>query len=190
MGFGSRKIIIAAVFAGSLMLAACSSQDGSTAKQASDTKAEQPSGSSAQAAKKEKTVEQALPPIKEAKGVPEKEKLAIMAVLNQYIKSFNHEDVNQYIRTLSPHSTSFKIDDEKQFMQKTFKKMNINMTPKQMMIIDYKGNTANVFTDMDTTVVERSSGDRMERSSRQIITLQKESSGWKISRLFAMENQQ
>ncbi|MED1204368.1 hypothetical protein [Heyndrickxia acidicola] len=186
MGVGSRKIMTAAVIAGSIMLAACSSQGSSTSSQAADSKAVQSAGN----AQKEKTVEQALPPIKEATGVPEKDKQAIMKVLNQYITSFNHEDINAYIRTLSPHSTSFKIDDEKQFMQKTFKKMSMDMTPKQMMIIDYKGNTANVFTDMDTTVVERSSGDKMDRSSRQIITLNKESDGWKISKLFAMENQQ
>ncbi|MGE8206883.1 hypothetical protein ACQKP0_20435 [Heyndrickxia sp. NPDC080065] len=181
------KFFLIFMLMNSLLLAACGKDESS--KTNNDTNVTKNNQENQQANPKGSTAknDEAAPPIKEPENLPAKEKKAILSVLDKHYKSFNKKDLNGYIGTLSKNSTSFKIEDERDYIKKMFDTMNIKLVPENVVIIDYKDTEANVFTQMKTIVSEKGSKKKVEKLSRQVNTFKKENGKWKIFSTYAME---
>lgn len=189
------KFLIVCMLLGTLLLAACGKDESSEKKSdshvATDNSEKQKDQQKQQSEQKnpvESTVKEAEPPIKEAKNVPEKEKKALLAALDQHVKTFNKKDLDGYMETISKNPTSFKFDEEKAYIKKVFDSMDIKLEPQKLVIIDYKDTEANIFTEMNTVASEAGSKKKVENISRQVNTFRKEDGKWKLIATFAIES--
>lgn len=175
---------------GSLLLAACGKDKDTEKKQGTNTESSSEAQSKQNNQKdnqEETTTDEAAPPIKEAKNIPPQEKKALLAVLNQHVKTFNKKDLDGYMDTISKNPKSFKYDEEREYMKKVFETMDLKIEPQTALIIDYKSTEANIFTEMKTIAAEAGSKKKIEKVSRQVNTFRKEDGKWKLIATFAME---
>lgn len=187
------KGILAGLLAAVLLLGACGNGDTEPSGEKENTAKETEVGKENQITDKDKEKEEpvedaGLPPLKPAADIPKEEEKALMAVMKQHIDAFNSKDLDRYMETLSKKPESFSYDDEKDYMKKVFSTMDLEMSPKQMFIIEYSDKEASVFTDMKTRAVDPESKKEIVSVTRQINTLRKEEGGWKMIATFAMEN--
>lgn len=193
MKINKYKLLLVFMLMGSLLLAACGKdkdtekKQGTNTESRSDTQANQNNQDKQKDNQEEATTDEAAPPIKEAKNIPAQEKKALLAVLNQHVKTFNKKDLDGYMDTISKNPKSFKYDEEREYMKKVFETMDLKIEPQTALIIDYKSTEANIFTEMKTIAAEAGSKKKIEKVSRQVNTFRKEVGKWKLIATFAME---
>jgi PBP1b-binding outer membrane lipoprotein LpoB len=178
------KKILSILLIGVFLLTACSN-NGNTSEKKSTAKENQ---TETKPTKKEVIdTELVKPSLKEAANIPASDKKALLAVVNQYIKAFNDENLDAYMKTISKNPTSFQYEDEKTYTKKVFETMNMHMVPTKLVIIDYKPTEANVYMEMKTTISEKGTQKKVLKNSRQISTYRKENGEWKMISTQAME---
>lgn len=127
--------------------------------------------------------------IEEVKDIPEKEKEKIIAAFQEYIDSFNAEDINRYKKTLSENAEGFNYEEDVQAAQDAFKKYDINKKSSDITIVKYSDKEAQVFSKIVTDMTETSSKAQLSYSGRQVTVFVKEDDDWKISSIFYIGDQ-
>ncbi len=187
MNIHKTRLLLIFMLVGALMLAACGKEEESSDKQEDTKVTTNNEQENSNASSSENIGESTPPPIQEAENIPAKEKKALLAAFDQHVKTFNQKDLDGYMSTISKNPTSFKLDEERDYIKNIFETTDIQINPQNVIIIDYKDNEANIFTEMKTIVSETGSKKKVEQLSRQINTFKKEDGQWKLNATFAME---
>lgn len=127
--------------------------------------------------------------IEEAQNIPEKEKEKIIAAFDEYIDSFNAEDIERYKNTLSKNAEGFNYQEDIKEAQEAFKKYNIKKTPSDVTIVKYTEKEAQVFSKIVTDMTETASKANLSTSGRQVTVFVKENDDWKVSSIFYIGDQ-
>lgn len=128
--------------------------------------------------------------IEEVSGVPAEEKEKIVAAFNEYIESFNVEDIDRYAQTISKNPKGFNYDQELKDVKKTFDQYRvIDRKAEDITIVKYSEEEAQVFSNMTAEMVEESSNIEVTGGARTVVVLVKEEGNWKVTSVHAMDNQ-
>ncbi|CAM3263774.1 nuclear transport factor 2 family protein [Filibacter tadaridae] len=126
--------------------------------------------------------------IEEATGVPQEEKEQILRVFNAYIDTFNEQDIEGYIETLSDRTESFDKEEERKGLTEAFNQNELKRQVSDVTIVKYDEEKAQVFANLETTMKQKSTGLKTSPSGRQVTVLTKDDGKWKISAVHYMGN--
>ena len=127
--------------------------------------------------------------IEEAAGVPAQEKIALMDAFDTYIHAFNNEDVDEYMGTLSKEPKSFTIEEEQTYIEEIFADYEINREATDVTIVKYAEDEAQVFSNLNTKLKQKSTALETSRTGRQVTVFAKEDAEWKVTSVYYMEDQ-
>ena len=128
--------------------------------------------------------------ITEASSVPAEEKEKILAAFNEYIESFNAEDIDRYAQTLSKNPRGFKYDQELDDVKRIFDQYSvIDRKAEDITVVKYSEEEAQVFSTMIANMIEEGSAIEVEGEARTVVVLVKEEGNWKVTSVHAMDNQ-
>jgi len=128
--------------------------------------------------------------VEEASGVPAEEKEKILVTFNEYIESFNVEDIDRYAQTLSKNPKGFKYEQELDEVKKIFNQYSvIDRKAEDITIVKYSEEEAQVFSNMTAKMVEEASDIEMTGEARTVVVLVNEEGKWKVTSVHAMDNQ-
>lgn len=122
--------------------------------------------------------------IEEATNVPEKEKKALLASFTEYMESFNAEDPERYMNTISKNPEGFNYDAEKVKVEETFNDFNTIRTADNITIIEYDKSQAQVFSNIYTSFEQMDTGAKLEQNGRQVTVFVKENGKWLVSSVY------
>ncbi|MFJ7825304.1 nuclear transport factor 2 family protein [Psychrobacillus sp. NPDC096623] len=122
--------------------------------------------------------------IEEATNVPEKEKSALIDSFTEYMESFNEEDVERYMKTISKNPEGFNYDDEKIMVEKTFHDFDTTRTAENITVIEYNNSQAQVFSNIHTSLEQIDSGAKLSQNGRQVTVFVKEDGNWLVSSVY------
>jgi ketosteroid isomerase-like protein len=128
--------------------------------------------------------------LEEAENIPEEEKQAILDAFNKYIESFNEENVEEYLSTLSETPVNFTLEDEEEAVNNVFQKLDVTRKASNVKIINYQGKKADVYAELDVTTKDPNSDRQAETSGKQLTIFQKTDDGWKVSMITALLNEE
>ncbi|WP_052302387.1 hypothetical protein [Bacillus sp. SG-1] len=126
--------------------------------------------------------------LEEAKDVPQEEKQAILDAFNEYIESFNDEDVDRYLATLSDTPINFTLEEEEAAVNNVFSKLDVRREASNVKIINYQGKKADVYADLEVVTKDPDSDKQATTSGKQLTIFQKTDEGWKVSMIKVMKN--
>ncbi|KUP04474.1 hypothetical protein Q73_12920 [Bacillus coahuilensis m2-6] len=129
-----------------------------------------------------------IPEVVEPADLPEEEKEMILSDFNKYITTFNEEDVDGYMATLSKTPLNFSYEDEEKTVRGLFSYLDMNRIAENVTVISFNGSRADVYADMtaETTMIE--TGETAKKSGKQVTIMQKTDDGWKVSGIFFQES--
>ena len=120
--------------------------------------------------------------IEEASGVPAEEKEKILDVFNVYISSFNDKDIERYLDTLSDRTDSFDKAEERVYMtEEVFNHYDLNREASDVTIVKYSDTEAQVFSKLQTSMKQLTSGLETNPSGRQVTVFTKDEGDWKVA---------
>ncbi|WP_419961322.1 nuclear transport factor 2 family protein [Psychrobacillus sp. BM2] len=122
--------------------------------------------------------------IEEAAKVPEKEKTAIIDSFTEYMESFNEEDTERYMKTISKNPEGFNYDDEKVKVEQTFNDFDTIRTADNVTIIEYDKSQAQVFSNIHTSLEQIDTGAKLDQNGRQVTVFVKEDGKWLVSSVY------
>ncbi|MGB3103253.1 MAG: nuclear transport factor 2 family protein [Psychrobacillus psychrotolerans] len=122
--------------------------------------------------------------IEEATNVSEKEKTALLSSFMEYMESFNAEDPERYMNTISKNPEGFNYDAEKVKVEETFNDFNTIRTADNITIIEYDKSQAQVFSDIHTSFEQIDTGAKLEQNGRQVTVFVKEDGKWLVSSVY------
>lgn len=122
--------------------------------------------------------------IEEAAKVPEKEKTAIIDSFTEYMESFNEEDTERYMKTISKNPEGFNYDDEKVKVEQTFNDFDTIRTADNITIIEYDKSQAQVFSNIHTSLEQIDTGAKLDQNGRQVTVFVKEDGKWLVSSVY------
>ena len=122
--------------------------------------------------------------IEEATNVPDNEKKALIDSFNEYMESFNEEDVDRYMNTISKNPEGFNYDDEKIMVKQTFQDFDTIRTAENVTVIEYNESQAQVFSNIQTSLEQMDTGAKLSQNGRQVTVFVKEDDKWLVSSVY------
>ncbi|MFD1926840.1 YybH family protein [Sporosarcina siberiensis] len=119
--------------------------------------------------------------IEEAQNIPPAEKEEIMQMFETYIDAFNDKDIERFSNLLSENTESFDKEEERVYMEKNFKEFDFERTASNVTIVKYSEKEAQVFSDLETSMKQLSTGLETDSTGRQVTLLTKEDGQWKVA---------
>lgn len=189
-----KKTFLYSIFAFALVLSACNKNDESSSEHGSidDGESVNEFGSIDHGVDENKVgFNMSGGNIEEAANVPEAEKDLIVEAFEKYIHAFNYQDIDEYMSTLSKNPKSFTIDEERTYIEGIFKEYEVSRETKDITIVKFDENTneAQVFSNLDTKLKQKSTSLETNRSGRQVTVFAKEDGKWKVTSVYYMEDQ-
>lgn len=175
-GYQMKKCLLAVVTSLLLVLTACGDKENQTNKEV-ENKDDDLVG-----------FEMLGESIEEAANVPQDEKERIVAVFNEYINSFNDEDIDRYAMTLSQNAKGFDYEKDLQEAEKQFSQYKINRQAEDVTIVKYNENEAQVYANLKIAMIEESTGTDLKSEGRQVTVFVKEDDAWKVSSVYYIGN--
>ncbi|MEL4024083.1 nuclear transport factor 2 family protein [Lysinibacillus endophyticus] len=124
--------------------------------------------------------------VEEAPNVPEEQEEQILSAFSEYIDSFNAKDIDRYIETLSKDPQGFDYEEELQYTKEMFEKYDITKSIKDVTIVKYSPEEAQIFSNMETVVKEIETSVINKETRRQVTVFKNENGDWKVTSVFAM----
>ena len=128
--------------------------------------------------------------VAEAEGIPAEDEEAILTVFEQYIETFNKEDIEAYLDLLLFDEDHFNEEEEREIVEKTFDVYDVERVVELQTINEYEEDQAQVYSDLVLTTKDPDSGAEATQSGRQITVLNKVEGEWKIASVHFMANPQ
>lgn len=171
----------------SLLLAGCSNNEGADEadkpEENTEEQAEEAPAEDQTTALLEETSE-----LKEAEDVPEEEKQEILDAFNEYIESFNDEDVERYLASLSETPVNFDLEKEEEAVNNIFSKLDVRREASNVKIVNYSGKKADVYADLEVVTSDPESDREATTTGKQLTIFQKTDDGWKVSMIKVKQN--
>jgi ketosteroid isomerase-like protein len=186
------KKIMIGLGVSSLLLAGCNNNEGSeenTDKPEENTQEEQTTEESANPLEEQTAqILDDAAEMEEPADIPEEEKQAILDAFNEYIESFNDEDVERYMATLSETPVNFTLKEEEAAVNNVFSKLDVQREASNVKIINYQGKKADVYAELEVTTKDPNSDREATTTGRQLTIFQKTDEGWKVSLIRVMQD--
>ena len=128
--------------------------------------------------------------IEEVEGVPAADKEQILAAFDVYINTFNDQDVDGYLGTLSEQSESFDFEEQRKELETVFEGTDLKREASDETIVKYAENEAHVFSKLKTIEKQLSSGLEIEASGRQVTVFTKDDGDWKVAAIHYVGDQE
>ncbi|EMR07965.1 hypothetical protein C772_00294 [Bhargavaea cecembensis DSE10] len=127
--------------------------------------------------------------IEEASGVPEEEKAAILEAFDRYIGTFNNGDIDGYLEVLATGEDAYDPDQERAaFEQMAAQYDKVERTPSDMTVVSYEESEAQLFANLETTLVEKETGESLTEKGRQVTVFTKQDGKWKVKEVYYVGN--
>ena len=127
--------------------------------------------------------------IEEASGVPEEEKAAILESFDRYIGTFNNGDIDGYLEVLATGEDAYDPDQERAaFEQMAAQYDKVERTPSDMTVVSYEESEAQLFANLETTLVEKETGESLTEKGRQVTVFTKQDGKWKVKEVYYVGN--
>lgn len=127
--------------------------------------------------------------IEEATGVPEKEKAAILGAFERYINTFNNGDIDGYLDILATGEEAYDPAQERAMLEQMAAEFDkVERAPSDMTIVSYEETEAQLFANMETTLVEKETGDSKTEKGRQVTVFIKQEGEWKVKEIYYVGN--
>jgi hypothetical protein len=167
----------------SLLLAGCNNNENAenTDKPDESTQEEQTEEASNPLEEETAQILEDAKDMKEAEDIPAEEKQAILDAFNEYIESFNNENVERYLATLSKTPVNFTLEEEEAAVNNVFSKLDVRRKASNVKIINYQGKKADVYAELEVTTKDPNSDREATTTGRQLTIFQKTDEGWKVS---------
>ncbi|MDV6377021.1 nuclear transport factor 2 family protein [Sporosarcina sp. GW1-11] len=120
--------------------------------------------------------------VEEATDVPDDERKAILEVFNEYIETFNNQDIDGYLATLSKEG--YDAEEERAVAEEMFKSTTIRRETDNETIVKYSEKEAQLFATMKTTLTDVKSGVENAPEGRQVTVFNKEDGQWKVFSIY------
>ncbi|PIC64471.1 hypothetical protein CSV79_06725 [Sporosarcina sp. P13] len=120
--------------------------------------------------------------VEEAAGVPGEEREAILATFNKYIETFNNQDIDGYLATLS--NEKYDLEEERVVLEDIFKSASVKREADNETIVKYNEKEAQLFTTIKTTFTDLKSGVENAPEGRQVTVFSKEGGQWKVFSIY------
>ncbi|MCG7344312.1 nuclear transport factor 2 family protein [Sporosarcina sp. ACRSL] len=189
-----KKILVFSLLISVLMIGACSKKEDTSSNHGSVNDGEVPSefGSIDHGVDESKVgFNLAGGTIEEAANVPAEEKESILKSFDTYIDAFNHQDIDEYMSTLSENPKSFDLNEEREYIETVFDQFELTRDAKDITIVKFDEETgeAQVFANLSTKMKQKSTGLETNREGRQVTVFTKEGEDWKVNSVYYMEDQ-
>lgn len=125
--------------------------------------------------------------IEEVEGVPAAEKEQILAAFEVNIDTFNNQDVDGYLNTLSVQS--YDMEEERKKLKEVFEVSEIKRETSDETIVKYTESEAHVFAKLKTSEKQISSGFKLDASGRQVTVFTKDDGDWKVGSIHYLGDQ-
>ena len=126
----------------------------------------------------------------EASSVPAEEREKLLAAFNEYVESFNEQDIDRYVQTLSKNPKGFEYNEELEAVKQVFAQYSvIDQKAEDITIVKYNEEEAQVASNMTANMVEEASGIEMTKEARVVVVFVKEEGDWKVSIIRSMGKQ-
>ncbi|KZE38387.1 hypothetical protein AV656_05585 [Bhargavaea cecembensis] len=127
--------------------------------------------------------------IEEASGVPEEEKNAILDTFDRYIDTFNSGDIDGYLEVLATGEDAYDPEQERAaFEQMSAQFDKVERTPSDMTVVSYEESEAQLFANLETTLVDKETGESVTEKGRQVTVLTKQDGEWKVKEVYYVGN--
>lgn len=126
--------------------------------------------------------------IQEATNIPKDEKQQIINAFNEYITAFNEKDLDRYQNIISKNAEGFDYVEDVKAVTEVFKQYDVNRTAKDITIVKYSKENAQVFSNLTTHTKELETGVELSGTGRQVTVFVKEDS-WKVSSIYYIGNE-
>lgn len=126
--------------------------------------------------------------IEEVTNVPEDDKKQLISAFEEYIEAFNAKDIERYAATLSENPKGFDAEEDKEAAQHAFETYDIERSAKDITIVKYFGDEAQVYANLAITTVEIETGVELSSQGRQVTVFVKEQDRWKVSSVYYIGN--
>lgn len=127
--------------------------------------------------------------IEEASGVPEKEKTAILDTFDRYIDTFNSGDIDGYLKVLATGDDAYDPEQERAaFEQMSVQFDKVERTPSDMTVVSYEESEAQLFANLETTLVDKETGESLTEKGRQVTVFTKQDGEWKVKEVYYVGN--
>lgn len=179
-----KKFRLSILFSALLALGACSSDTGNSANHGStdDGEAKNEYGTIDHGIDDKKVGFNVTgDTIEEAENVPAEEKEKIIIAFDKYIDTFNEKDIDAYMNTLSKHTESFDLEDERTYMTDIFSEYRLDRGASDVTITMYSETETHVFAKLETKLKELASEAEVTMNGRQVTVFTKDDGEWKIT---------
>ncbi|TFD95771.1 nuclear transport factor 2 family protein [Jeotgalibacillus sp. R-1-5s-1] len=119
--------------------------------------------------------------VREAEDVPAEVEEEVNAVFDQYIETFNNEDLEGYLDLLLYSDDYYNEEEERTAVGDVFQQFDVNRTVVEKTISGYEDGVAEMFANLELTTIDPSSGTEVTRGGRQVTILRETDEGWKIA---------
>lgn len=126
--------------------------------------------------------------VEEAEDVPADEEKAILHTFDQYITTFNNEDIEGYLALLLTEGEYFNEQEERTALEEVFSNFEVKREVELKTINKFEKDQAQVYSDLLLTTTDPASGAEAKRTGRQITVLKKVDDEWKIASIHFMAN--
>ncbi|WP_335870566.1 hypothetical protein [Bacillus sp. 2205SS5-2] len=124
-----------------------------------------------------------IPDLTEAE-VPAEEKEELLTDFQQYIDTFNNEDVEGYMNTLSNEPLNFNYEEQRTVVTQIFDSVDSERVAENVKIINFQGEKADIYAELSAKTVVPDTEESAERSGKQLTIMHKTDDGWKVSAIF------
>ncbi|WP_227394314.1 nuclear transport factor 2 family protein [Jeotgalibacillus aurantiacus] len=119
--------------------------------------------------------------VQEAEDVPAEVEEEVNAVFDQYIETFNNEDLEGYLDLLLYGDDYYNEEEERTAVGDVFEQFDVNRTVVEKTISGYEEGVAEMFSNLELTTIDPASGTEVTRGGRQVTILRETDEGWKIA---------
>ncbi|MDZ5711455.1 hypothetical protein [Jeotgalibacillus haloalkalitolerans] len=117
----------------------------------------------------------------ESAEVPAEVEEEILAVFDEYIKTFNNKDLEGYLDLLLYGEDYYNEEEERAALEEVFNQFDVHREVVEQTISGYEEGSAQVFTNMELTTTDPSSETEVTREGRQVTVLKEVDGEWKIA---------
>ncbi|MCD7034015.1 hypothetical protein LRR81_07175 [Metabacillus sp. GX 13764] len=112
--------------------------------------------------------------------VPANVKKEVLSMLKKNLDTFNKEDLEGYMSTLSKNPEGFDRESERQLLEDTFAQADIKSTLLTSKIIEYEKNTVTVYAECKVKV-SAPAAMASQKISKSLNVFTKDPEGWRMS---------
>ena len=121
--------------------------------------------------------------------VPPEEADKILAAYQEYITSFNAEDLDRYMAVIAEEPAGFDREEDMAALTEAFETYDTTYQTSNETIVKYEEGRAEVFAEVEVEMVETGTSRNVTQTGRQVVVFVNEEGNWKLTSLHFIGNQ-